>query len=68
MSDTSNRLRPQWRPLEAALLVGALALVVDSVLGVARARRERRQHAEALTTWEGEGGTPPQDRKAPTQQ
>jgi hypothetical protein len=54
--------------LEAALLVGALALVVDSVLGVARARRERRQHAEALTTWEGEGGTPPQDRKAPTQQ
>ena len=46
------------RLLEAALVVGAFAFVVDGVLGWRKTRRDRRQYTEALHTWEGEGGTP----------
>ena len=46
------------RLLEAALLLGAFAFIVDGVLGWTRLRRERRQYTEALQTWEGEGGSP----------
>lgn len=54
MRDTST---PR-RMLETALLLGAFAFIVDGVLGWAKVRRERRQHTEALHTWEGEGGAP----------
>jgi hypothetical protein len=48
--------RAQRSKLQVAFLLGALAFVLNSLLGSAKVRRERRQQSEALQTWEGEGG------------
>lgn len=50
--------RAQRRAVQVALLVGgAMALILNGLLGSAKVRRDRRQQGEALQTWEGEGGT-----------
>ncbi len=48
--------RARRRALEAALLVGAFAFILNGLLGFAKVRRDRRQQSQALQTWEGEGG------------
>jgi len=48
----------QSRALQIAFLLGAFALILNSLLGSTKARRERRQLSQALQTWEGEGGAP----------
>ncbi len=67
MRDISIHARTPRRILEAALLLGAVAFIVEGVLGWARAGRERRLHSEALQTWEGEGGAPHESQPASRQ-
>jgi hypothetical protein len=47
------------RALHIAFLLGACAFVLNSLLGAAKVRRDRRQQRQALQTWEGEGGALP---------
>lgn len=63
MQPTVAHARPPRRTLHAALTLGALAFILNRLLGSTKIRRERRQQAQALQTWEGEGGaaTPTED-------